>query len=809
MAIIRGKWVMRIYRLIGLILLVGLFFGTTGLAVAQTPIPTSDSASTGIVTMTVQATPAEVPLDQIFNVQVTFQGDSSQCGQTEVVKPVDVFQVLDRSGSMSDEDKLEQAKQASIVFLSEMNPDLDRVGVVAFDSGAEVVQTLSNDFVEVKQSIESISSGGGTDVAGGLTVAYQALQPVRRADAIPVIIVLSDGQSSVDAIEHAANTAKSDGYVVVAVGLGNDVDEQAMRSMASEDINGNSLYYFAPDPSQLNDIYRAIARAIRKYGLAANLKVEFQVDVYKYQILTDSLQPTGTVLGDTIVWQQPILDSGKTTFSFQARGRNPGEASVGKVISATFRECEQEDKELRIESVPLVSITQVSNPPPVPQVCETWQLIPWWVLAPFFVILLIGLLSLTPLGRRLWRRLASKSLLCKLLAGLFFLALIIVSALLMKALLGDLCRNADVYFWKIVAGGEVGIYDAKFDSERPTPVITLNQGSNCVACHQSSANLQLAAIRNKQNGDVTAIFQDGRDIPLPSITASYLAWAPDGTKLAISYNDIDIYVLDVASGLLSPLPGASDPNVVETMPAWSPNGKTIAFVRTLNTAPTPDTADVIAPSDIYTIPAEGGSALPLPGASGNGFNYYPAYSPNGKWLAFTRHVNGKHTYADNAADIYIIPAEGTQDPARLSINSEYSDSWPSWSPDSKWLGFSSNRKDGQFDIFVSPIGENGLPYELVYDEQDNRSNVFKLPAASFAQDEEFHPVWVIKNETSRWQRIVALWPWLIPILLLPLLMLFLCREPKYTVEVDVIDGLTGEAISEAEIQFHRQETLDD
>jgi uncharacterized protein YegL len=802
----RGKIERQTRRLVWLLLLTGLFFSLTDPAWAQTPTPGPDSVTTGLVTMTVQADPAKVPLDQLFTVSVTLQGDSNQCGQTEVIKPVDVFQVIDHSGSMDAENKLELAKQAAIVFLDEMNVSSDRVGVVAFDGSPDVIQPLSNDFAQIKQAIESISSGGGTDVAAGLTEAYQALKPVRRTNAVPVIIVLSDGQSSVDAISHAANTAKADGFVVVAVGLGNDVDEQAMRSMASEDIDGKPLYYFAPDPSQLNDVYRAIARAIRKYGLAANIQVQFQVDVYNYQILPDSLQPTGTIAGDTITWQQPTLDTGNTTFSFQARGRGPGEVPVGKTIFASFRECEQADKELRLDAVPVVTITQITDPPPVPRVCEPWQAFPWWALVPLLVLSLLGLLSLTPPGRRFWRKYSSKSILCKIIAWLLLLTLLLVSAFLTRALLGDLCREATVYFWKIVAGGEVGVYQARFDAQQPAPVTTLNQGSNCVACHESSSNLQLAAIRDEQNGEVMVVHKNGQSVPLPALSASYLAWSPDGQKLALSYDDADIYVLDVASGALEPLPGASEPGVVETMPTWSPDGKIIAFVRAPRTAPAPETANVRDPSDIYTIPAEGGVALPLPGASGNGFNYYPAYSPNGKWLAFTRHVDGQDTYADNAADVYIIPSQGTQNPVRLAINSEASDSWPSWSPDSKWLGFSSNRKDGQFDVLVSPIGENGLPYELLYDQQGNRSNVFKLPAASLSQDEEFHPVWVIKDEASVLQRVLALWPWLIPLLLLPLLALLVCREPKYTVEVDVIDGLTGKPISQAEVRFHRQET---
>ncbi len=771
------------------------------LAGTVTPPPTPISTSTGLVTMTVSSDPQETPLDQLFTVNIRLSGDSSKCGQSVVIKPVDVYQVIDHSGSMDDDNKLEQAQLAASSFLAEMDFSVDRVGIVQFDDSAQVLQPLSNNADEINKAINSIAVAGGTNVADGLTVAYEALKPDRRVDAVPVIIVLSDGQSDPGSIAHAAETAKADGMVVVAVGLGADVDENAMKSMASLNVDGNPLYYYAPEPSQLKDVYASIAKAIRKYGLAKNISVRFQVDIYKFQIVPDSISQGGTLVGDTITWTQVILDDGDTAFTFQARGRDAGEYAVGKLTEAKFLECEQDEKEIRIEDAPPIKITQISDPPPVPSVCSWWQTFPWWILAPVLLLLILSLFALTPPGKVSIRKLLSKPILCKLLALLLMLLLLILSALIAKALMGELCYSNDLYFWKITQAGDVGVYQTKFDGDVSSPVKSLNQGSNCVACHEVSSNKLVVGIRNEQNGEVAVIQHNGNGISMPPVTASYVSWSPDGSRLALSYNDADIYILDVASGDLLPLSGASDPNIVETMPAWSPDGNTIAFVRTRQTAPPPDTAEIDEPCDIYTIPASGGLSLPLPGASGDGFNYYPSYSPDGKWLAFTRHIDGQDTYADDAADIYIIPALGAQKSIRLSINSEQADSWSTWSPDSKWLGFSSNRRDGQFDILVSPIGINGLPYELQYDEQGNRSAVFKIESAALPQDEEFHPVWVDTDKSSALERLFALLPWLIPLILLLILMWLFCRERKYTLRVEVIDGLTGQPLDNSAVQF--------
>ena len=759
--------------------------------------------------MTVSVTPQSAPLDQRFTVAIQLLGNSKNCGQSVVVKPVDVYQVLDHSGSMGDNDKMAKAIQAATAFLHEMDFPTDRVGVVQFDDTAQVLLHLSTDSAAIEATLQTIEVGGGTDVAAGLTAAYEALQTERRPDAIPVIIVLSDGQSNASAIKHAADTAKADGVVVVAIGLGNDVDENAMQGMASFTPDGKTLYFFAPDPSQLEAIYQSIAKAIRTYALAQNFTLQVETDVYKFKILPDSLQPAGKVAGDTISWEQSLLDDGTTTFKFQVSGRNPGTYPVGKIIRASFLECEQNERELTLQDVPIVQATQIQNPPPAPLLCSRWQTFPWWAIPPLVLLLLLAGFAGSAPGRRLLRRMAKKPVWCKVLSILLLLTILAFLALLTRALTGNLCPNDALYFWKLTASGDVGIYRTRFAGNTISEARNLNRASNCVACHQVSGTQLIAAVQDDHNGNVTIIHHKGQGVPIPPVKASYLDWSPDGSQLALSYNDADIYILNLSTGDLNPLPGANDPNVVETMPAWSPDGKTIAFVRAERTAPPPKTAEIDVPCDIYTVPAEGGQSLPLPGASGDGFNYYPTYSPDGKWLAFTRHTNGENTYADNAADIYIIPAAGAQDPVRLNINSEAADSWPSWSPDSKWLGFSSNRSEGQFDIFVTPIGKNGLPYALEYDEQGNRSAIFKIEAAALSEDEEFHPVWLPSQQANRWERVRSLWPWVIPLVLLPLLLRYVCRERQYIVRVQVIDGLTGEPIPESEVRFTYEGRQDD
>lgn len=766
-----------------------------------TPEPTAvitntaaSPASSEYVTMTISAEPTAVNIGDAVTVRVTVAGSSDLCGQSVVQKPVDVILVLDHSGSMEGT-PLEQAKQAAIAFVNEMDFASDRVGIVQFSGGANVVQSLSPDSTAVIQAIENIGVGGGTAIHAGLEVAFNELNGQLRDGALPVIVLLSDGESNRSAAERAANTAKAAGIKIVTVALGTGLDEQLMQDIASEDSDGNPLFYNSPTGSDLESIYISIARSIREYGLASDFTLRQELGFYQFAIFPESINESGTTTGDTVIWEKELLEDGATVFTYQVRPREAGTFDITQLTEATFLECEQRNSVISLGPGPQVTVTgALSEIPPVPfEACEWWQTFPWWLLAPPLLLLLLLLLLLFPWGRRLWNKLRQRPLLCKIMAALLILYLLLLAALLARAFLGDLCTVDEVYFWRATADASgAAVYNTQLGDETAVPVTELNQGSDCVACHASGTNSAapaqyVTAVRDNQNGPLAVHTLFGDRVTIPLVNGSYSAFSPDGRFMAVSVEDRDIYLLEVATGIITPLPGASEADIIETMPSWSPNGETIAFVRTTATDEL-NSAQIVAPSDIYTVPAEGGTPLPLIGASGDGFNYYPAYSPDGRWLAFTRHVTGSRTYADDAADIYLVPAAGGE-PIFLRANSDMADSWPSWSPDSRWLGFGSNRFNDQFDILLVQINEVG-----------QSSGVYRIPAAASPEEDEFFPVWAPPLQLALRDRLLALLPWLIPLPILLLLAWWFCRERKYELSGQVTDAKTREPISGAAIK---------
>lgn len=175
-----------------------------------------------------------------------------------------------------------------------------------------------------------------------------------------------------------------------------------------------------------------------------------------------------------------------------------------------------------------------------------------------------------------------------------------------------------------------------------------------------------------------------------------------------------------------PLKGADDRRYVQSNPVWSPDGKTILFARSEAYSPKgikdPNSAvvekDEVAEFfeggkkfryDIYRIDLNdggGGDPTPVPGASGNGLsNYFPRYSPDGKWIVFCQSDTFMLLRPDST--LYIMPSTGST-PRKMRCNFPGKmNSWHSWSPNGKWLVFASKAAGPFTQLWLTHIDAEG------------------------------------------------------------------------------------------------------
>jgi tetratricopeptide (TPR) repeat protein len=188
-----------------------------------------------------------------------------------------------------------------------------------------------------------------------------------------------------------------------------------------------------------------------------------------------------------------------------------------------------------------------------------------------------------------------------------------------------------------------------------------------------------------------------------------------------------------ATSKLEPLPGADDPAFVQAAAFWSPDGKYLVFSRAAAKEPYYDGQNVaqVANSpdetqiqyDLYRVPfngGRGGTPEPIEGASRNGMsNNFPKVSPDGRWIVFVQNRNGLLMRPDS--NLYIVPFKGGT-ARRLDCNLPRMNSWHSFSPNGRWLAFSSKGRSLYTQLFLTHIDENGKDSPAILVENATAAN---------------------------------------------------------------------------------------
>jgi Mg-chelatase subunit ChlD len=176
----------------------------------------------------------------------------------------DVALVIDASTSMLDETragrtKLAAAQEAARVFLDLLDLNADQAAVISFNREAHLLQFLTGDRPALDAAIGTITALQQTRLDLAIEAAHAELtSPRHRPDNARVMIVVTDGQANPVPVEVAvqrALAAKAAGIRIFTIGLGDTVEADALRQIAS----AASDYFAAPDAEDLACIYRQVA----------------------------------------------------------------------------------------------------------------------------------------------------------------------------------------------------------------------------------------------------------------------------------------------------------------------------------------------------------------------------------------------------------------------------------------------------------------------------------------------------------------------------------------------------------------------
>jgi Mg-chelatase subunit ChlD len=156
--------------------------------------------------------------------------------------------------------KLTAAIEAVEVFLDHLQfASGDQAAIISFNADAALLQPLTTDRQLLDTALAAITTAQQTRIHLGIEKAHEELtSPRHQQGNASVMIVLTDGRANPDPVEWAvarASEAKSAGIVIFTIGLGNELDREALREMATTPDH----FYHAPTADDLSDIYRQIA----------------------------------------------------------------------------------------------------------------------------------------------------------------------------------------------------------------------------------------------------------------------------------------------------------------------------------------------------------------------------------------------------------------------------------------------------------------------------------------------------------------------------------------------------------------------
>ncbi|MES1206306.1 MAG: hypothetical protein ABUS79_10255 [Pseudomonadota bacterium] len=303
--------------------------------------------------------------------------------------------------------------------------------------------------------------------------------------------------------------------------------------------------------------------------------------------------------------------------------------------------------------------------------------------------------------------------------------------------------------------GEEGVEDVLVPSQLVAPTFDSGQKDGCIGCHSAtpdglSVGFQLGPHANSNGPDsyydsiasiaggtvgqkpawVTtgqlAVIRTLRGIP----TYSRGHWA-DGDHIVLlmdGQNQGKLLWLNLdTDGAQGTIARTGDP-AGATEPSFSHDGTQIVYVSATSFG---DGRLGNGPADLYTVPygnRAGGVASKLAGAADPAYTeYYPAFSPDDAYVAFTRVTGNGTGYNNNQAEVFVVSSTGgralrfgANDPPACQNGQRspgVTNDWPKWAPESTsangktyyWVTFSSTRS-GRPQLYVAPmvVGAGGV-----------------------------------------------------------------------------------------------------
>ncbi len=180
-------------------------------------------------------------------------------------RPANIILVVDTSGSMAEQNKLVQVKDALNTFLDQIQGDRDRVGMVPFAStvyGTVALQDVSTQRQALKNRVSALGASGTTALLDAIDYAYGNLQQRNERDRINAVVVMTDGIENASSINltRLADKVKRGNQtgvpvVIFCIAYGKDADLKVLSTVS--DATGG--FTRTADPDTIRRLYKILS----------------------------------------------------------------------------------------------------------------------------------------------------------------------------------------------------------------------------------------------------------------------------------------------------------------------------------------------------------------------------------------------------------------------------------------------------------------------------------------------------------------------------------------------------------------------
>ena len=182
-------------------------------------------------------------------------------------RPMNLSVVLDRSGSMADEGKMEFAKKALLTLIDQLD-DNDILSIVVYDDVVDVLRCAErvSRKNEIKQCVNGIVPRNSTNLGGGMMEGLRQVECNAGSEYVNRVILISDGLANRGITDPArlndmVRRFRGRSISLTTMGVGLQYNENLMVGLAE---SGGGNYYFIESPASLASMMRSELQSLSR-----------------------------------------------------------------------------------------------------------------------------------------------------------------------------------------------------------------------------------------------------------------------------------------------------------------------------------------------------------------------------------------------------------------------------------------------------------------------------------------------------------------------------------------------------------------